>query len=166
MKLSIGWLVASFFGFLVVACPSTSGGDVADRPDAASDCMCDAGAVPDDAARADRVDASPRSALQACEAAGTAICKRACACSPDDRCAIIYLSESGAGTFSFQDEAECLDLFMRGCDECRAVNKNLPCPEMRKTVDYARCQAAMETAACVSTSSNKGVAGNELCVEP
>ena len=55
---------------------------------------------------------------------------------------------------------------MRGCDECRALNYNLPCPAEQKSVDYAKCQAVMETAACVEASGYKGAAGSELCLEP
>ncbi|HSO36795.1 MAG TPA: hypothetical protein VLT33_29920 [Labilithrix sp.] len=109
--------LATFFALLVtlIACGSSSSGN---------------GSTSDNSAT---------TPAGSCESAGTAVCKRACACSTDGKCRVATQTDGGAvATLNFENEAKCKDLYVTfGCAGGGAAG-----------FDYGSCEAAVTAAAC------------------
>lgn len=100
----------------------------------------------DDRSDADttKSETAPASA-NACEAAGTMLCARACACATDGKCRLGVSTASGNAAVNFENERACLDLYVvLGC-----AGGGEP------GFDYARCEEAIDTA-CVDTAGGRG----------
>jgi len=82
----------------------------------------------------------------ACEAAGTKICERACACATDGQCRVGTPTPSGNASINFVDEKACRDVYVvLGCWGGGEPG-----------FDYARCDTAMEASSCVDTAGGRG----------
>jgi hypothetical protein len=93
-----------------------------------------------------KTESAPTSA-NACESAGTKICARACACATDGKCRIGVATDAGTASINFDDEQACLDLYVAlGCSGGGEAG-----------FDYARCDSAVDDAACVDTAGGRGV---------
>lgn len=85
-------------------------------------------------------------AKTACEAAGTKLCERACACATDGKCRLGVMTASGNAAINFETEQGCLDLYVvLGCTGGGEPG-----------FDYARCEDAIDASACVDTAGGRG----------
>ena len=91
----------------------------------------------------------------ACQTAGTKYCEKACACG-GDKCRFANPPTdggTGGATISFDNLQKCTDLMV-----------GLGCSGGGKAgFDYAKCSAALDSAACISTSSGKGLVSPPEC---
>jgi hypothetical protein len=84
--------------------------------------------------------------VSACEAAGTRLCARACACATDGKCRLGVPTDSGNASINFDDAQGCLDLYVvLGC-----LGGGEP------GFDYSTCESAVETSSCVATAGGQG----------
>ncbi len=74
----------------------------------------------------------------ACRAAMTAVCDRACACTPGDAC---NMGNDIGGTFPFDSRQECLDWYVGA--GCRDTDGDFPPDSF-----FEGCQAALPGATC------------------
>jgi hypothetical protein len=83
----------------------------------------------------------------ACEAAGTHICQRACACATDGKCYVATRTDAGAtASLAFDNEEKCRNLYVTfGC-----FNGG------NTALDYGVCDSSVAAAACVGGSSSSG----------
>ena len=93
-------------------------------------------------------DASPGASSSSCEAAGTALCARACACATDGKCHFAVPTDAGFATINFESEQACRDLYV-----------GLGCLDGGQTgTDYATCETKAKAAACVDSAGGRGAA--------
>lgn len=120
-------ILPSFILLLVVGCGS-GGGSADEKSDP-------------------ETESNPTSSANACEAAGTQICKRACGCATDGKCRLGVATDSGVASLNFDDEQACLDTYVGlGC-----LGGGEP------GFDYAKCEAVVEGSSCVDTAGGRGV---------
>ena len=90
-------------------------------------------------------EASPTTA-NACEAAGTRLCERACACATDGKCHLGVTTDAGVASIDFGSEKECLDLYVVfGCSTGGEPG-----------FDYAKCESAVDASSCIDTAGGRG----------
>ena len=89
-----------------------------------------------------------------CEAAGTRICQRACACATDGKCHVATKTDAGAtASLSFDNEQKCRDLYVTfGCFGGGTAG-----------FDYGKCDSAVAAAACVAPAGGSGVLFPDVC---
>lgn len=81
----------------------------------------------------------------ACEAAGTALCARACACATDGKCHFAVPTDAGFASINFDTEQACRDLYVvLGC-----LGGGQP------GMDYATCETRAKASACVDSAGGR-----------
>lgn len=81
----------------------------------------------------------------ACEAAGTALCARACACATDGKCHFAVPTDAGFASINFETEQACRDLYVvLGC-----LGGGQP------GMDYATCETRAKASACVDSAGGR-----------
>jgi hypothetical protein len=95
----------------------------------------------------------------ACEAAGTRLCQRACACATDGKCYVATRTDAGAtASLAFDNEQKCRDLYVTfGC-----FNGG------NTALDYGVCDSSVAAATCLadSSSSAHGILLPDACKSP
>jgi hypothetical protein len=97
------------------------------------------------------------SSASACEAVGTRLCKRACACATDGKCYVGTRTDQGLyATINFDNEQKCRDLYVTlGC-----IGGGEP------SFDYATCDKAIEASQCVDGAGGKAILMPDACKTP
>jgi hypothetical protein len=97
---------------------------------------------------------SKGTAGSSCEAAGTRLCERACACATDGKCHLAVSSDGGpAASLDFDNPQKCLDLYVGfGCAGGGSA-----------TQDYGKCEADVAVAACVPAAGGTAVNVPDAC---
>ena len=89
-----------------------------------------------------------------CVEAMTKWCDRACACTPGEECSVTTDPGEGWGfTLTVENRAGCVMLFAEyGCQQPESAN-----------VDFAACNAALDSAQCVDTDDSRALLSPAEC---
>ena len=112
---------------------------------------CGSGATTSGSTTTDDSGTTP--AAGACEAAGTRICQRACACSTDGKCRVAVKTDGGAtASISWDNEEKCRNLYVTfGCIGGGTAG-----------LDYGSCDSAVAASSCVAD----GILLPDACKSP